>query len=90
MDGQIDTNTKKERVKKLLELSEELEKEYMEKFVGQIVEVLPEVEKNGFLIGHTGNYLQVKYKGDKKDLNTLVLVKIKKSSYPFLEGTKID
>jgi threonylcarbamoyladenosine tRNA methylthiotransferase MtaB len=90
MDHQIDEKVKKERVKILLTLSEELEKGYMEKFLHKELEVLPEIEKDGYLIGHTGNYLQVKYKGDKEDINTIIKVKAESLSYPYIEGIKID
>ncbi len=90
MDEQIDEKVKKERVKKLLEISEDLEKEYMNQFIGSEVEVLPEILKNGYLIGHTGNYLQIRYKGDASDINKLIKVKINDLSYPYLDATKID
>lgn len=90
MENQVDSNIKKERVKILINLSEELEKEYMKKHLEEILEVLPEVEKDGYLIGHTGNYLQVKYKGNKCDINSIVNVKLKSLEYPYLIGEKID
>jgi len=90
MENQVDEKIKKDRVKRLISLSETLEKEYMEKFINKTVEVLPEIEKDGYLIGHTGNYLQIKYKGCKNDINNLVNIKINSSNYPYLEGTKID
>lgn len=90
MDNQVDEKVKKERVRVLLDLSLELEKEYMNKYIDTVVEVLPEIEKDGYLIGHTGNYLQIRYKGDKKDLNELIKVKVKSLSYPYLDAIKID
>jgi len=90
MENQIDTNIKKERVKRLIELSEQLEQDYMKKHLGKTVEVLPEVEKNGYLIGHTGNYLQIKYKGNKCDINNIVNIKLESLEYPYLIGVKID
>lgn len=89
LENQVDEKIKKERVKVLLKKSEELEKEYMQKFIGQVVEVLPEVKKENFLIGHTGNFLQIRYKGDEQDINNLVLVKIDTSHYPYLEASKL-
>ena len=62
----------------------------MKKHLEEILEVLPEVEKDGYLIGHTGNYLQVKYKGNKCDINSIVNVKLKSLEYPYLIGEKID
>ena len=59
MPNQIDEKVKKERVSKLMELSDELEIKYLEKFIGKEVEVLVEKTVEGKSIGHTGNYLQV-------------------------------
>ena len=64
MDNQVDECIKKKRVRMLLDLSKELELDYMNKFVGKKVTFIPEVIKDGYLIGHTGNYLLVKCKGE--------------------------
>ena len=82
MENQIDDNTKKERAHRLLELSKELEIEYMEKFINKKIEVLFETYKDGYLYGHTSNYLSVKIKGNKELTNKLVLVNIEKIEYP--------
>ena len=89
MDNQIKEAIKQQRVHKLLEISEQLEKEYMEKYIGKTVEILPEKVKENILTGHTGNYLQVKTKGKKEDINKLIKVKIKSLNYPYLEGEKL-
>ncbi len=74
---------KKQRVKKVLDLSKQLEIEYFNKFINKEVEFIPEVYKNGCVIGHTGNYLQVKCKGDISDLNEIKKCIIKKIEYPY-------
>lgn len=84
MKNQIDGKTKKERVKKLLELSKALEVNYMKKFLNKEIEFIPEVYKNGYLIGHTENYLLVKTKGNKKYLNKTIKTKLKKIEYPHI------
>ena len=86
LPNHVDDVVKKERVKELLELSKKLEIEYFEKFIDRSVEILPEVYKEGYVIGHTGNYLLVKCKGNIEDLNVLKKVKIKKLEYPYLIG----
>ncbi len=88
MDHQIDEITKKKRVQKLLQISESLEKKYEEKFIGKSLEVIFEHEKEGYLIGHTGNYLVVRMKGDKKDIGSLMTVKAVSLHYPYMEGEK--
>lgn len=84
MQGKIDGNIKKNRVKKLLELSKNLEIDYMNKHIGKEVTFIPEVYDNGYLIGHTSNYLLIKAKGNKECLGKEVLVKISKAEYPYL------
>lgn len=76
MDGQIPENIKKERVKRLIDVSNNLEKEYLDSFISKTVSVLIEENKDGYSIGHTGNYLKVKIPGDIK-ANEIVSVKIK-------------
>lgn len=82
MSGKLDGFTKKERARKLIEVSKELETIYMNKFIGREVDVLIEEYKDGYSFGHTGNYLYVKI---NKELphNEIVKVKITKVDYPY-------
>ena len=84
MKNKVDGNIKKQRVKKLLEISKELEIDYMSKFVDKKCIFIPEVYEDGYLIGHTGNYLLIKAKGNKEDLSKEVEVIAKKIEYPYL------
>ena len=83
MDNQVDNVTKKERARILINLSKRLELDYMNKFINQELDFIPEVYKDGFLYGHTGNYLSVKLKSDKAILNKLLKVKIMAVEYPY-------
>ena len=83
MDNQVDNVTKKERTRILINLSKRLELDYMNKFINQELDFIPEVYKDGFLYGHTGNYLSVKLKSDKAILNKLLKVKIMAVEYPY-------
>jgi len=83
MDNQIDEGLKKKRAHVLLELSKELELEYMNKFIGMEVEYIPEVYKDGYLVGHTGNYLSIKQKGLESELHKPKKAIIKEISYPY-------
>ncbi len=78
MKDQISPNIKKERCLKLIELSNKLWDEYCSKFVGQEVEVLVEQYENGYNIGHTSNYLEVKYPSNKSEVGKIVKVIYKK------------
>ncbi len=84
MPNKILGNVKKARVKKLLEISRELEVNYMEKHLGKEVSFIPEVYEDGYLVGHTANYLMIKAKGDENLLGSEVIVKISKVEYPYL------
>jgi len=88
MPNQISNEIKKERVKKLLELSKKLEIEYMNKFINKEVIFLPEVIKDNHVIGHTGNYLLVKT--DKVPLNETIKIKLTDVNYPYINGVFID
>lgn len=83
MENQVSDIIKKQRVNVLLNLSKELELEYMNKFVGSQITFIPEVYKDGYLCGHTGNYLSIKAEGAKDLLNTLVDVEIISIEYPY-------
>ena len=82
MDNQIDEKTKKERDHILMNISKELELDYMNKFVGCEVEFIPEVSKDGYIIGHTGNYLQIKSK-IKSNGHETIKTTIKSIEYPY-------
>ena len=75
MSNQVPENIKKERVKELLKLSLELEKEYYQLFIGKNLEVLIEKSKDHISTGHTKNYLKVEI-AENIPSNTLVNCKI--------------
>ena len=82
MEDKIPGNIKKDRVHRLMELSNELEKEYFENFIGNEVEVLIETEKDGYFYGFTDNYIPLKLKG-KYEINEFYKVKLDKDSINF-------
>ena len=82
----IKEEVKKIRVKELINLSKELEIEYMQGFLEKELTFIPEIIKDGFLYGHTGNYLYIKVKGCKELLWQEVKVKLKKIEYPYVIG----
>ena len=60
MPNQVNESIKKERVKKLMDLSETMEKEYYNKFVGKELDILVEECDNNVSIGHSSNYLMIR------------------------------
>lgn len=65
MPNQIDGNIAEQRSKKLIELSERNQKENEKKYEGKEVEVLFEEKQGKYWVGHTRNYMLVKYKSNQ-------------------------
>lgn len=59
MPDQINATIKENRSKRLIELSNKNEEEFLEKYIGKDVEVLFEQEEGNYIKGHTANYLEV-------------------------------
>ena len=87
MEGHVAENVKKERVKTLLSLSKKLELNYMEKYLNKVVTFIPETVKDGYLIGHTDNFILVKTLGSKELIGSLINVKLEEIVYPYVKGT---
>lgn len=78
MINQVDGNIKKERVKKLISLSEELKNKYYRSLEGLEEDLLVERYIDGYLVGHLSNYGLCKVKSDKKIVNEILKVKLLK------------
>lgn len=89
MKGKIDGTIKKKRVKTLLEISKKLENKYIDQNIGKELTFIPEIYKDGYLFGHTGNYIMIKTKGKENLLHKEVNVKLEKNDYPYAEATII-
>lgn len=85
LPNHIDANIKKERARRLLAVSKELELSYFKTFIGKDVEVLVEEVKDGKSFGHTDTYLHVEIEKELSH-NTFVTAKIKDVSYPYCIG----
>jgi threonylcarbamoyladenosine tRNA methylthiotransferase MtaB len=74
MPDQVDLKLKKERVEKLIALSNELEREYASNYFGEEVEFLFESydEKRNGYHGHSSNYLEC-FLPSKEDLKGKVM-----------------
>ena len=83
MENQVPEEVKRKRVQVLLELSRNLEEQYFKKFIGKTLSFIPEIVKDGFIIGHTGNYLLVKKKGTELNNHIEQIGKIVKIEYPY-------
>lgn len=80
MKDQIDPRIKKQRVLRLIELSNVLWNDYTNRFVNNVVEVLVEQfdYKGKYNIGHTSNYLEVKIPGNDSKVGEIVKTIFKK------------
>lgn len=63
MDNQLPNSVKKERARRLIQIDEELQKDYNNLFLDKEVEVLIEEFDGEYSIGHTENFLKVLIRG---------------------------
>ncbi|MCO7126341.1 tRNA (N(6)-L-threonylcarbamoyladenosine(37)-C(2))-methylthiotransferase MtaB [Sporolactobacillus shoreicorticis] len=95
MPNQIPDEVKHDRVNRLIELSAKLSEEYAERYLDQVLEVIPEEplnhrEPDGYFVGFTDNYLKVKFKYPSTDIvGKLVRIKLIKTGYPISEGVYV-
>ena len=85
LSNKLDGKTKKEYANKLIEISKELEINYMKKFINKRLDVLIEEYKGGYSYGHTSNFIYVKIKGEYEH-NEFVSVLLKEVEYPYMLG----
>ena len=78
MAGQLGNAVKQERARRLIELQNELERQYLERQIGKTHGVLFETYENGILHGHTDTYLGVNVLEPDGDeyINKIISVRI--------------
>ncbi|MBG9792610.1 30S ribosomal protein S12 methylthiotransferase [Paenibacillus dendritiformis] len=84
MEDQVDEEVKHARVHDLIDLSEQMQLAYAEKFVGQVLDVIPERDYKGApgtgqVMGYSDNYLQIVFDGDESLIGRLCRVKVTKA-----------
>ena len=89
MKNQIPAEIKDVRSKRLLQLSNENECDYLNEYIGKKVRVLMEEKDGDYIKGHTGNYIVVKTVGDESDLENFVDVTAEKNGGDCLIGKKM-
>lgn len=89
MKNQIPAEIKDARSKRLLQLSNENESNYLDEYVGKQIRVLVEEKDGDYIKGHTGNYIVVKTVGDDSDLENFVDVIAEKNGGDCLIGKKM-
>ena len=80
MKDQVQPNIKKERVKRLLDLSNELWKQYTDKFIGKEMNVLIEKydDAKHLASGHTSNYIDVEFNINDAKPGDIISIKLQK------------
>ena len=91
MEDQVDEEVKNERVHRLIELNDQLAKQYASEFENEVLEVIPEEKfkedpNSGLYEGYTDNYLKVVLQADESMVGKIVRVKLTKAGYPYNEG----
>lgn len=89
MKNQVSPEKKEERSKRLLKLSSDNEKDYLDGYIGKDVRVLFEEQDGEFVKGHTDNYIVVETKGSEQDLNKILTVHVEQSEEEKLVGNLI-
>lgn len=91
MTDQVDEVVKNERVHRLIELNDQLAKEYASSFEGEVLEVIPEEQykldkETGFYEGYSDNYLKIYFEADESMIGKIVRVKLMEAGYPYNKG----
>ncbi|WP_261129543.1 tRNA (N(6)-L-threonylcarbamoyladenosine(37)-C(2))-methylthiotransferase MtaB [Bacillus sp. Marseille-Q3570] len=91
MEDQVPEDVKNERVHRLIELSNQLAKEYASQYEGEVLDIIPEeLDKENpdgdLYIGYTANYMKVRIPATEDMIGKLVRVKITQAGYPVNEG----
>lgn len=88
---QVKDNIKKDRTKRLIELSTVLENDYANLFLGKTLDIIPEQKTlNNQMMGHTSNFLQVLMPYDETLIGKLKNVKITKIEDGKIYGEIVD
>lgn len=86
MKGHIENKIKKERASRLAKLSKALYTAYKENFIGKEISVIFEKEKDGYMLGHSSEYLEVCVPAKKGLLHTIQNVTITSLQDDLLKG----
>lgn len=81
MEDQIDEEVKNARVHELIDLSERMQLAYAQRYVGQVLEVIPERDYKGspgqgLVMGYTDNYLQLVFEGSEDWIGQVCKVEV--------------
>lgn len=92
MPDQVPDDVKHERVEQMIKLSNQLQLNYAKKFVGSVLEVIPEKiyqedPQKHLLVGYSDNYLQVVFQADPSLIGKICRVRIDQAGSEYSKGT---
>ncbi|MDD3129016.1 MAG: tRNA (N(6)-L-threonylcarbamoyladenosine(37)-C(2))-methylthiotransferase MtaB [Candidatus Izemoplasmatales bacterium] len=90
MPNQVDGKVKKDRVHRLLELSNLLMENHVKRQIGSVHQVIAEQVKDGYITGHSRDYLAIKFLGKENLLGKEVKVKILEAGSPYNLGELVE
>ena len=92
MEGQVDESVSKERIMKLIDLQNSINRSQSEKYVGKTVEVLCEGydQKKNMYLGRDTYGRMLYFEGEEKDLGEFVLVEVVSAGGISLMGKKVN
>lgn len=90
MQGHIDEQTKSERIQRLVQLQNQISKEYSNEYIGKVFEVLIEEKKPHKLSGRTDSGRMVVFPSDENYVGKFANVEITGSSISVLKGKLIS
>jgi threonylcarbamoyladenosine tRNA methylthiotransferase MtaB len=81
MEDQVPEEVKRDRVAQLIELNDVLKVEYANRFVGEVLEVIPEGvydkdPNSGLISGYSDNYLNIAFPGTEDMLGKIIKVRL--------------
>lgn len=95
MEDQIDEELKNARVHELIDLSERMQLAYAQRFVGQVLEVIPERDYKGspgqgLVMGYTDNYLQLVFEGSEDWIGQVCKVELTEAGVNECRGRLVE
>ncbi|MCZ8518703.1 MULTISPECIES: tRNA (N(6)-L-threonylcarbamoyladenosine(37)-C(2))-methylthiotransferase MtaB [Paenibacillus] len=95
MEDQVDEEIKNARVHELIDLSEKMQLAYAERFVGEVLEVIPERDYkgqpgSGLVMGYSDNYLQLVFEGSEEWIGRVCRVRVTEAGVNECRGTLVE
>lgn len=92
MEDQVAEEVKNRRVHELIVLSDKLALEYSGKFVGDVLEVIPEepykeAPDSGLYVGHSDNYLKLVFEANESLVGKICKVRLDEPGSEYCKGT---